>query len=198
MGMKMIDFDNIDDLRKKSKNNLIVMYGAGGNGEKLLKIFGMHSIAINYFCDDDYNKWDTTFCDIPVISFYKLKKISGRDNVIVILTSVFAGPILDKLNQIKVEIYEAFKLLIDEYYQNSFYKVKLSDNQIADFCKKEKIVSAGMGDKVSGTILSKIMDVIKNSGEMCYSHFFDVASEEDCYFIKEVLKALPDYPVIVD
>lgn len=196
--MKTINFDNIDDLKNLFGDNTIVMYGASVSGERIWRIFSQHSIIVNYFCDDNYNKWNTSFCGIPVISFDKLREISDEENVVVILTSVFAGPILGRLNKINVEIYEPFELLLGQYFQNSPYKAKLSEAEITNFCKKVKIVSAGMEDKVSERILSKITDVIKNSGEMCYSHFFDVASQEDCYFIEQVLEALPKHPVIID
>lgn len=196
--MKTVDFSNIDNIKSELDNGSLVMYGAGGNGERILKIFQEHSVQIDYFCDDDYNKWNTCFCGIPVISYERLQEISEDENVNVILTSVFGGPILGKLEHINTTIFEAFSLLIDRYYQEAFYRVHLPKEKIEDFQRKVNVIMNRMDDVESKRILGKISEVVNAPEDMEYSHFFDVASKEDCYFIQEVLKGLPEHPVIVD
>lgn len=196
--MKSINLDNIDSLKTELENGISVMYGAGGNGERLLKIFQEHSIAVHYFCDDDYNKWETSFHDIRVISFDKLKEFCQNEKVNVILTSVFAGPILGRLEGISAVVYEPFSMLIDRYYKNSFYKVSLPKEEIEIFQNKVQIVIDKINDMESKQILKKILNVVSESGRMRYSYFFDVVSREDCYFIKEVLEALPEHPIVID
>lgn len=196
--MRQISISNIVSLKSELGKGISVMYGAGGNGERILRIFQEYSITIQYFCDDDYNKWDTFFCGIQVISFEKLCEFSLNSNVNVILTSVFGGPIVGKLQDIGVRIYEPFSILIDRYYKDSFYKVHLTEEEIGDFLKKVKVVMDNVEDDESKRILGKISDMVKFPAKAEYSHFFDVASKEDCYFIREVLEALPEHPVIVD
>lgn len=196
--MKPINFSNINSLKTELENGFSVMYGAGGNGERILKIFNEYSIKIDYFCDDDYNKWDTLFCGIPVISFEGVQELSRNGNVNVILTSVFAGPILGKLEKFNITVYEPFSMLLDRYYSASFYKASLSAEKVSEFQRKVEVVADSMNDIESREILGKISEVVKAPDKMRYSHFFEVASREDCYFIKEVLEALPEHPVIVD
>lgn len=196
--MKAIHINNIKQIKSELQNSVSVMYGAGGNGERILKLFQENSIRIDFFCDDDYNKWDTFFCGLSVISYEKLSEMSKNQDVNVILTSVFGGPILGKLEQIDVTVYEAFSMLIDRYYKNSFYKVPLSAEKKNDLQGKIREVMDKIGDVKSKEILGKISEVVKAPDEMQYSHFFDVASREDCYFIDEVLRALPEHPVIID
>lgn len=196
--MRSVCFENIDNIKEELETGISVMYGAGSNGERLLKIFQEHCIPIHYFCDDDYNKWGSVFYGIQVISYKELTKLCQGEKVNVILTSVFAGPILGRLENIEVVVYEAFSILLDKYYRNSFYKISLSTDKMDDFQKGIQQVTDKMCDKLSKEILHKISDVVRASGQMQHSHFFDVASREDCYFIRQVLEALPKRPVIVD
>ena len=196
--MIAIKDDNIDELKGKLENGITIMYGAGGNGERIWRLFHEHSIKVDYFCDDDYNKWNTFVCGAEVISFDRLQSISKSEKINVVLTSVFSGPILEKLEHLNVIVYEAFCMLMDNYYRNSFYKIPLDESRIRVFEKKINLIIDNMGDRDSKDILRKILGVIKEPDEMPYSHFFNVASGEDCYFIQPVLEAMPEKPVIID
>ena len=96
-----ISKDNIDEVSNQYfKQSSTVLYGAGGNGIRLLSILKEHGIPVQYFCDDDFNKWDTKVEGIPVISFEQLRKLSENeavDGAAVngVLTSVFRGPMLE-------------------------------------------------------------------------------------------------------
>lgn len=196
--MYSINYENVKDMEELLKTNRTVMYGAGGNGERILKVLKDYNIRIDEFCDDDYNKWGTTFCGIPVISYNDLVNFSKGSTVNVILTSVFGGPILGKLENMDVRIYEAFSILIDKYYRNSFYKMPLTKEEKKGIMNQIEKVKALINDEESSEILEKIKQTISKPDERDYSRFFSVASKEDCYFVNEVLKSLPPHPVIVD
>lgn len=196
--MKSITFENVKEIKSVIGEKTTVMYGAGGNGQRILDVLKNYGLRIDFFCDDDYNKWGKIFCDINVISFGQLKDMSEKAPVNVVLTSVFGGPILGKLEGLDIDVYEAFSILIDKYYNNSFYKVPLTNEEIAGLSSQIDQVENAINDKVSIEILEKIKFTIRNPGVKDYSRFYSVASKEDCYFVSEVLKSLPEKPVIID
>ena len=101
-----ISQDNIEEISSRYfKESCTVLYGAGGNGIRLLSILKKQGIPVQYFCDDDFNKVDTNVEGIPVISFEQLRKLSENkamdgQTINVVLTSVFSGTILKKLKDI--------------------------------------------------------------------------------------------------
>ncbi len=196
--MRSIRFENAKSIKAELEGGLTVMYGAGGNGERIRKVLKDFDIRIDYFCDDDYNKWGKRFCGIEVISFEKLTEKATEQKMNVILTSVFGGPILRKLESLNVTVYEAFSILIDRYYKNSFYKTPLSEGEIDSFVKQINELKNYINDKESVEILEKIKFTVCNPQKKDYARFFSVASHYDCYFVEEVLRALPENPVIVD
>lgn len=199
-----ISKDNIDSVSNEYlKNKCIVLYGAGGNGIRLLGFLEKHGIAVQYFCDDDFNKWDTEVQGISVIPFEKLNAISAngknKEIINVILTSVFSGPILKKLKKVEnVHVFEPFAILTEEFFPKSFYNTTLNATEKNEILKKfEKIIPV-LQDDESKKVMSVIRDVISNQENAGNRTFIEIASEEDCYFIPEVCRSLPDHPTIID
>ena len=196
--MKKVSIENITQVKADFSDSVVVLYGAGGNGKRIYDALKHYAIRMDYFCDDDYNKWGKTFCGLKVVSFTDLKEIANNAPTKVLLTSVFSGPILGSLEKLDVDIYEAFSILINNYYKNSFYKIPLKPEEIKDISAKIDSVEDAIHENLTTEILETIKYTICNPNEQDYTRFFPIASKEDCYFIEEVLKALPANPVIID
>lgn len=63
----------------------IVLYGAGSLGHELCVALNNHGVHPLCFCDGDESKINTILCDIPIISFEKLKR-AHKNSLIVIAT----------------------------------------------------------------------------------------------------------------
>lgn len=197
--MRTINPDNIEVTKKAIGQADVIMYGAGGNGEKLLPVLQEKGLSIRFFCDDDFTKWGKIFKGVPVISFEQLSQIAKKERLNVILTSVFAGPIFEKLQNLdNVQVWEPFSFLIRNYYSDSFYNQAISDEELSIWEERMSQVLQIVEDEESKHILSVIKSVVEKQGAASYDAFFSVASGQDCYFISEVLISLPSYPVIVD
>jgi FkbM family methyltransferase len=200
--MNSISLKNIGNMARVLNKNTVVLYGAGGNGEKIYSFLKRNGIVVSFFIDDDFNKWGNKIDDISIVSFDYLCEIALKDTINVILTSVFSGPILKKLRSLNnVCVYEAFSILIEEFYNNSFYKRSLTLDEKDEKVKKISELQRLFNDDESIQILNKITDIISKQNEVDYRGFFSVASEEDCYFvgpIVEFLLTIKDGPIIVD
>ena len=200
-----ISQDNIEEISSRYfKESCTVLYGAGGNGIRLLSILKKQGIPVQYFCDDDFNKVDTNVEGIPVISFEQLRKLSENkamdgQTINVVLTSVFSGPILKKLKDISgVRVFELFAMLMQEFFPKSFYNEALDDNERFDILQKFDQVIPHLHDDESQYVMKIIHDVIAAQDNADNHKFIEIASDEDCYFISNVCASLPEQPVVVD
>ena len=180
-----------------------VLYGAGGNGAKLLEIFRQHDVKVDLFCDDDFNKWNKKYHEIDVVSYEKfidiLNTSENTTGVNIIITSVFAGPILKKLSKLNgVRIFEPLSILLEKFYKYSFYNEKLSEDKIKLLMSKFKEIEKFSFDDESQRILNVIKTIIKSQKEADNKYFFDIVSDEDCYFIWQVKESLRNNANIVD
>ena len=79
MDIISINPNNIAEInRDYLRSGLTILYGAGGNGEKLLKVFKQNDVRVDLFCDDDFNKWGKLFNGIKVISYSDMLKAIGE------------------------------------------------------------------------------------------------------------------------
>lgn len=199
-----ISKDNIEKMSGRYFKDCTVLYGAGGNGVRLLSIFKKYGISAQYFCDDDFNKWGTKVEGIPVISFEQLRTLSENETVAgrkinVVLTSVFSGPILKKLKAISdVRVFELFSILMQDFFPKSFYNEILDDSERLDILQKFDQVIPQMYDDESQHVMKIIHDVIAAQDNADNHKFIEIASDEDCYFTSDVCASLPEQPVIVD
>lgn len=198
MSVTLEQLENINELFFSKGIN--VFYGAGGNGKRILEVFQKHGVFIQYFCDDDFNKWGKTLCEIPIISYDTLKEIAKKHKRLnVILTSVFGGPILKKLEELQdCYIFEPFSILHDVFYPKSFYNQPLTSYEKDTIIKKFSFIIPRLQDEESRYVMEVIRDVISNQCNADEKKFLSIASCEDCYFVHEVCEALPNCPVIVD
>lgn len=63
-----------------------IIYGAAKSGEGCLKALKEKSVVVSAFADGDENRWNTTFCDLPIIDLKKLYELD-REKAILIVAS---------------------------------------------------------------------------------------------------------------
>ena len=92
---------------KKTYNKGSVIYGAGFAGKKLCMKLMEQNEKIIFFVDDDIKKQNTIFCDIPVIGYRDLIKLSNRKIVDKLYIAI---PSLQKkkINKINIKLSKSF------------------------------------------------------------------------------------------
>lgn len=188
-----IDCSNIDELYKTKDGKLTILYGAGATGKMcfdILKRVFKNEIKIDYFCDDDFNKWGKEIDGIDIISFDELKDIN--QNIDLIITTIYAKNIYHKLLKLEnITIFEMFNMTQD---LNKF-DMQLEDKDlfVINMNKIKSIVyddeSKNVIDFISNFVISETHNVFD---------FDKICSEEEHYFIKEVLNSISEKITIVD
>ena len=130
----MLQFSEyINKLQKnQNKNNLLVIYAAGTIGKLTLHALKEKNIKVDYFCDNDSAKWNTTIENIKIISPNDLDKFDK--NIDIIITYYLFSAIVPSLeNKGFKNLYLCTGLLTDasinafcmKDYNSNFSYVKL-------------------------------------------------------------------------
>lgn len=81
-------FSRIDDKLSVYINKRIVIFGASSAGKEIKNFLDSYDFTIVAFCDNDYEKWETDFLGLKVISPIQLKEMMD-DNVLVQIASCY-------------------------------------------------------------------------------------------------------------
>lgn len=188
-----IDYSNINELCKTKDGNLTILYGAGATGKMcydlLKEIFGS-KIKVDYFCDDDFNKWGKELDGINIISFNELKNINKNINLII--TTIYARNIYPKLLELEnIVIFEMFTMIQD---LNKF-DMQLEDKDL--FVLNMNKVKSIVCDEESKNVIDFILNFVISETHNVFD-FDKICSNEEHYFIKEVLNSISGKITIVD
>ncbi len=85
------EISEYDDCIQSCKGKEIIIFGAGIDGKMTWYLLRQRGVQINYFCDNDREKWGKNYCGVPVISAEQLKT-NHRDGY-VILASIKYAPL---------------------------------------------------------------------------------------------------------
>jgi len=121
----MLQFsDYINKLQKnQNKRNLLVIYTAGTVGKLTLHALKEKNIKVDYLCDNDSAKWNTTIENIKVISPNELDKFDNNIDIFI--------------------AYYLFSAIVPSLENKGFKNLYLStglltDRSIDSFCKKNE------------------------------------------------------------
>ncbi|NFU04236.1 TIGR00180 family glycosyltransferase, partial [Clostridium botulinum] len=143
MDMRFLEGDE-SALRKEK----LILFGASKMGETVYSLL-KDGYDIDYFCDNDKNKWGKELCGLKIISPEYLSKEEFKHSNIII-TSMYYKEISKQLNRSGIYNYKIFKtweieektlynLFLDLFYYDKLSKVHIT------------------GDKLNNTDLKKIL-----------------------------------------
>lgn len=101
----MIPISKIDLELSIYKDNLVIMFGIGEIGKKLLNLMSSFDIKPAYICDNDSVKWGQTYTEIPIISPKQLAEINKKNSNVLIQLATnarFEEEILAQLNDLNI------------------------------------------------------------------------------------------------
>lgn len=186
-----------DSIPNELYQDIVVLYGAGITGKRILSLLKPYDIKIRYVIDDDVNKWGEKIENIEIISFQQLKKMSlTEEHISVILTTIYGKAVLRRLNPFSnVDVYEMYRWL-DEAYGLNYLIKGLNDNyEIEKFYEKSMLIKNKLVDEESRKVINGLYEYMKSKN---LDSMGAICSENDQYFIPEVLAAIHAPLNIVD
>lgn len=75
--------NSIDSLKKKISKTKIILFGASTLGKEVLNLLKSNNINIDFWCDNNKEKWGEEIEGIFVLPLEKLKSISKKTNIII-------------------------------------------------------------------------------------------------------------------
>jgi hypothetical protein len=70
----------------KLRNYVLVLYGAGRQGERIVRELNDRGITVSFFCDSQMQKWGLSSNGIKIISPTRLKELDREEEVVIIIT----------------------------------------------------------------------------------------------------------------
>lgn len=187
--MKSINKGNIPD---KLYDSDVVLYGAGITGRRILKLLQPYQVHIKYVIDDDMNKWGSRLEDAEIISYREFAEYCTQThNIAVILTTIYGKTVLKKIRTIdslsEIEVYEMYAWLDEAYGLNCLIGGLDNPEEIEEFHERSGLLKTKLSDEESKRVLDGIY------AYMCTRDFnaiSDICTEEEQYFIPEILEAI--------
>lgn len=160
---------------KWSRHKFICVFGVGNIGRDTVRTLRNYNLRINYYCDNDPQKWGKIYDDIKCLSVEELKKIK-EDTLIIICGRAYR------------DIYEQLRDLecpwLDRVFVNKFaIHEYLRKNRKEDILDRLNDVLKICADELSEKVLLKIMSEWLNfeSGDLS-----DIC-EYNQYFCEDIL-----------
>lgn len=186
--------NNIPKILKESQ---IYLYGGGYTGKVIIGLFSQNGMKINAVIDDDEGLQGEKVLGIPVISFQEFYHIyQETNNISIVLTCIYGKAILKKLSIFpELKIYELFDWY-NEIIGYDKWISQMSDKQELSVLKQEwGLLEKKWADKESIKILDGILKYL-NTKDL--NDILEICTEEEQYFIPEVLEAIKFPLHIVD
>lgn len=188
---------NKNNVLEMLKDSLIYLYGGGYTGRVIITLLQQKGLKIESIIDDDEGLQGEVVLGISVISFQDFCKVyQEKRNISVVLTSIYGKAILKKLGILsELNVYELFDWY-SELIGNKEWIAQISGEEELRRLKREwKLLEANWADKESIQVLNGIWKYL-NSKDL--NDIVDICTEEEQYFIPEVLEVIKSPLSIID
>lgn len=187
---------NKDNIPEELHHSVVVLYGAGTTGRRIIRMLEPFHIHIKYIVDDDMNRWGTLIEDIEIISYQELRNMcDGTKEISVILTTIYGKKVLERLRKIpNISVYEMYGWLDEEYGTDNLAK-RIRKDEIEKLEQNCNLIKCRLADQTSVEVLEGICAYMRSLDMDILS---DICTEYTQYFIPEVLKAIKAPLELVD
>ena len=188
---------NKNNVLEMLKDSLIYLYGGGYTGRVIITLLQQKGLKIESIIDDDEGLQGEVVLGISVISFQDFCKVyQEKRNISVVLTSIYGKAILKKLGILsELNVYELFDWY-SELIGNKEWIAQISGEEELRRLKREwKLLETNWADKESIQVLNGIWKYL-NSKDL--NDIADICTEDEQYFIPEVLEVIKSPLSIID
>lgn len=176
----------------------IILFGAGITGKTVCNLLMQHGVKVIYFVDDDARKIGQKIQNVEVMSYQAFTDFCDRtEKVFVVMSSIYGKEILGRLSKIpNTYIYEMYEWYCDAIQQSSCIGGSCDQNKIKEFGENIQTLIEYMDfDEQSVKVYTNLYLYLKTRDS---NYISDVCSEDEQYFIPEVLSAIKEPLEIVD
>lgn len=177
-------------------HSVVVLYGAGTTGRRMINMLAPYQIHIKYIIDDDRNRWGSEIEHIEIISCQKLQELcQDEKEVSVILTTIYGKTVLERISGIpNIKVYEMYEWL-DEIYGTDNWVKRIHKDEAGQFWKNCASIKHKLADEESVRVLEGIYTYMCTQNMSILS---EICTKHTQYFIPEVLKAVEAPLKLVD
>lgn len=185
--MRHIEKDNIP---KELYNMVVAIYGGGHTGKIIADLLVSRGIEIRNIIDDNEGIHGTYIHGIEVVSYSGFcKRIHGQQAA-VILTTIYGKTVLKKMEKLpELQVYEMYNWyseLIGK--KDAIQKMLQESDKMQEMRKQINSLRDKWEDGESARVLDGLTHFLESQD---INDIADVCTEEEQYFIPEILKVLP-------
>ena len=146
-----------NDIPVQLYHSMVVLYGAGTTGRRIINMLSPYQIHVKYIVDDDMHRWGTKIENIEIISYQRLKELCDDvKDISVILTTIYGKAVLERVSKIpQIKVYEMYEWLDEVYGIDSWVK-KIQKDEIGQFGKNCSLIRHKLADEESIKVLEGI------------------------------------------
>ena len=188
-----IEKNNIPPMLKEFPTYL---YGGGYTGKVIIDLFSRDGVEIRGIIDDDEGLQGEKILGIPVISFEEFcTEYQSENNINVVLTSIYGKTILKKLRILeKLKIFELYDWYNDIIGMKGWINTK-NVNELEILKQEWNLLKGNWSDKDSIKVLDGVWKYLKTRD---LNVIADICTDQEQYFIPEVLSAIKSPLCIID
>lgn len=172
-------------LLKIDRDTPTVLFGASEGGRGIYDILIKKGVSVDYFCDNNQEKWGSNYLDTPVISPTKLKLLNHPD---ILITSSYQSEINAQLNKMKLGNVYHFPLI--DIISEKHYDINFHLNHKADISLTGNLFEEEKSKSVYENLIKYRLE--KNL------HYIKNIRTDDMYIPKIILKMLNANSIIFD
>lgn len=175
----------------------VYIFTGGYTGEKIIKLFAQYGLKIKNIIDDDEGLQGRQVQGIGVISYEQFCKDNIiMDNVSIVLTSIYAKTILKKIgDHTGLKIYELFDWYNEIGGNGERVNRIYQKNELLLLKQKLNELRAELSDRQS---VDTMEGIVKYFETRDLNVFTEICTDEEQYFIPEVLQAVRKPLYIID
>lgn len=166
-----LDVEELLNIIEKNSNKKIILFGASTLGKKMLYLLEENNIEVEFFCDNNQNKWGTSLCSKKIISPKEVAQM--KDECLVIITSMYFKEIYEELKASDVLNCVSVKKYSKSTYQDEFEsndEANPSSSLYKQIIVREYIKKTGAKIFVeTGTYLGAMVDAVEDLVNNVYS-----------------------------
>lgn len=194
--VRMIHIEK-DSIPGELRSAQVYIYGGGYTGKVVIDLFKMEGVKISRIVDDDEGLHGKEIKGIPVISFQTLCEDCKKEaEVSIVLTSIYGKAILKKLNELPgLKVYELYDWY-SEITGNKEWVHKMStEDGLARLRMEWDLLERNWADEESVRVLEGLWKYFRTKD---LNDIVQICTDEEQYFIQEVLEAVKQPMSIID
>lgn len=178
-------------------NMTVVIYGGGYTGKIIINLLHSRGVKIESIIDDNENIQGTYIENVEVISYKKFCECNADQKTALILTTIYGKTVLkriEKLTNVQVyELYDWYSALIGK--DDLLRRITQETEKIQEMKKQIDGLKGKWADEESGYVLEGLIHFLDTKD---LNDIADICTEEEQYFIPEVLSAIHSPVSIID